>query len=366
MTDLLLSGGHLGLGAAVDDGDFLRSQALGRAGGIHGDVAATEDRDTMTVVDRGAGVVTIVRLHQVAARQILIGREDPDVVLPLDVEEAGKPGAAADEDGVKAILLHEFLEGPRLSNQEVAANLHPHVQERLQLMLDDRLGEPELGNPVDQYPTGFVQCLEHHHLVARSSEVRGSRDAGRTAADDRDPLAGLRSHGRNDFLIVLTGPVGDKALDSSDGDRTVDILEGLAHRTRQLALALLWADTTTDRGQQAALLDDGGGLSELAFGGLGDERRNVNANRTAGNTRFVLALQAAQRLCPDLGLGIPEGHLMHIGDPDHRILARHALDRDLNPILGLQLPSLILLEDLLCLCVQCFSCLVHDLMPPLP
>ena len=45
--------GHLGLGAAVGQGDALGAQAQRGARGVHGDVAAAEDDDVLAVTDRG-------------------------------------------------------------------------------------------------------------------------------------------------------------------------------------------------------------------------------------------------------------------------------------------------------------------------
>ena len=54
-------------------------------------------------LDRRVEVREAVGLHQIDARQELVGRVDAVEVLARDVQEHGQAGAGADEDGVEAL-----------------------------------------------------------------------------------------------------------------------------------------------------------------------------------------------------------------------------------------------------------------------
>ncbi|MPM60295.1 hypothetical protein SDC9_107146 [bioreactor metagenome] len=364
VLNLFLSGRHLHLGSAVDDGHLLRTQSFCRPCSIHGNVATSEDRNLMRIEERGKRFSHRIRLHQVAAGQVLVGRENTYVVLPLNPHELGKAGTRTYEYCIKAITIHQIADLTGLAHQIVALDLNAHLHQIVQLMLHDLLGKTEFRNSVDQYATCFVQGFEHHYLMPFPAQVSCSGDACGTSTHHRHFLASLCLDGRDFFQIMLTGIVSDKTLDTADGNRLVHILEHLAHRAIELTLALLRTDASTDRWQQAALLDDLHRFGIVAFGSLCDEGRNVDGHRTTGDAGLGLALQTAHCLYPDLAVGVSEGDLLHILHPNRALLGRHLLEGNLCAFPCIQGLSSKLAEQLLCLLVQLFLCSVHRLGLP--
>jgi len=96
------------------------------------------------------------------------------------------------------------------------------------LRRDDGLGQTELRNAVDQHAAGLVERFEHRDLMTLAAHVGRDCDAGRTAADDRDLLAGGGLDLRRGLASALAFQIGDKTLDAPDRDRLVDILKRLA------------------------------------------------------------------------------------------------------------------------------------------
>ena len=88
VMDLFGPGGHLLARAAVEDVDVLGAQPPGRAGGVHGHVAAADHAHAPPADDRRVVVGKGVGLHQVRAGEILVGRVDAAEVLAGHAHEA--------------------------------------------------------------------------------------------------------------------------------------------------------------------------------------------------------------------------------------------------------------------------------------
>ena len=98
VVQLLDAGRHLGLGAAVDDGD-VAAEPPGRARRVHGGVAAADDDDVLAVgTPAAASRNRPSPLHEVDAGEELVGRHHVEQVLARHVHEARQAGAGADED----------------------------------------------------------------------------------------------------------------------------------------------------------------------------------------------------------------------------------------------------------------------------
>ena len=286
VVDLLQTGGHFGLAAAVDDINLVRAHALGAACRVHCDVAAADNGDLLGAQDRGVGVF-LVGLHQVDAGQVLIGRVNAVVVLARYAHEGGQTGARADKNGLVAVGK-QIVDGLGAADNEVQHEFNAQLLQGVDLLLDDRLGQTELGDTVHQNAARGVQRLEDGDLIAHAGQIARAGQAGRAGADDGALVAvGLGTGGLG--LFVLHGVVGNKALQTADRDRlALDAAHALA-----FTLALLRADTAADGGQGGGLLDLGGGLEELALSDERDELRDLDADRAARYAGLVLAVQAA-------------------------------------------------------------------------
>ena len=97
--------------------------------------------------------------------------------------------------------------------------LTPVADEAVHFLLDDVLGQAELGDAVEQHAAGRVEGLEDRDVVAVLDELARGGQAGGAGADDRDLLAGRRRGVGLRSGPGAPGPVGDEALEVADGDR---------------------------------------------------------------------------------------------------------------------------------------------------
>ena len=163
----------------------------------------------------GGGVVLgeLVGLHQVHAGEVLVREEDVGQVLAGDVEELGQASAGRHVDGVEA-LLEQLLGRGHVAHDGVVLKLDAHVLQAVNLAFDDRLGQTELGDAVDQHAAAGEEGLKDGNVKAVTGELAGAGDAGRAGADDSDLLAVLGGHlGRGGEL----GAVTQEALELADG-----------------------------------------------------------------------------------------------------------------------------------------------------
>ena len=118
-------------------------------------------------LDRRRVFRELVGLHEIAAREEFIGRVDAVEALARNALEARQAGARADEDGVKALFLHELIDRVEAAGYRVKLDLDAELLDVLDLLLDDRiLRQAELRDTVRQHAARLVQGLEDRHIVA--------------------------------------------------------------------------------------------------------------------------------------------------------------------------------------------------------
>jgi len=176
-----------------------------------------------------------------------------------------------------------------------------------------------------------VQRLEDSHRVAFDDHVGGHRQAGRAAADHRDPPTRRRSLPRDRHRIGLAFKVGREAFEVADGHR----LFFLAQQAGLLALVVLGTDASADRRKRVLLLDQPRSLDELAGLDKPDEARDVDLHRTSGDTRGLLTFKAAARLHQGQLAVQAVGDLAEIADTQQRVLFGLLLPRHPGLYLGL-------------------------------
>ena len=310
----------LRLTAAVDDGDLLRAEAQRRAGSIHRDIAAADDGDMAADLDRRRVFRELVGLHEIAAREEFIGRVDAVEALARNALEARQAGARADEDGVKALFLHELIDRVEAAGYRVKLDLDAELLDVLDLLLDDRiLRQAELRDTVRQHAARLVQGLEDRHIVAFLCKVACAREAGRAGTDDSDFL---RIGCALDWLDLFIGSelaVSHEAFEAADGDG----LPALREDAVLLALIFLWADATADGRQGIRLLDRRDSAVEVALLDLADEGRDVDGDRATLAALWYLAVQAALCLGHCRLLVVAESDFLKVMGTDFRVLYRH-------------------------------------------
>ena len=133
-----------------------------------------------------------------------------------------------------------------------------------------------------------MERLKNRHGVPALREVARAGEPCGARTDNRD-LVPVRLRLFRRCLHIRVVPVGDKALQSADGDRlSLDTAHAFA-----LALVLLRADAPADGRQRGGLRDDliGGGKITRRY--LLDKVRDADPHRAAGDAGARLAVQAA-------------------------------------------------------------------------
>ena len=116
----------------------LGAQPLGAAGGVHGHVAAADHGHGLALqVHDGRVAVLAVGLHQVDTGQELVGGIDALQVLAGDIHEHGQARAGTDEHRLKAVLLHQLVDGDGAAHHGVRLHLDAHGLQSVHFLLDD-------------------------------------------------------------------------------------------------------------------------------------------------------------------------------------------------------------------------------------
>ena len=322
MLYLLRARGQFRLAAAVDDVDMLRAETQRRARRIHRDVAAADDSSCLAYLERRRVIGETVRLHEIAAREELIGGVYAAEALARDVLEPRQAGARADEDRVESLLAEELVHRVEAARHGIRLDGHTELLEVLDLLLHDLvLRQAELWNAVGEHAASLVQRLKNRDLVAALREIARAGKPGRAGADDRDAL---RIWGRGERRIrhlLSERPIRCEPLETADADR----LALLAEDAVFLALVLLRADAAADRRQGVRLLDFLDGAVIVAFLDLRDERGDVYRDRAALAALRHLAVEAALRLRDGRLLVVAERDLLEIMRADLRRLHGHRM-----------------------------------------
>ena len=316
MVQLLQTGGHFRFTTAIDDVNVFRAETLCAAGGVHCHIAAADNGYGLGDDDRRVAFAG-VGLHQVDAGQIFIGGHDALESLALDVHEHGQACAGADKNGLVA-HFKQLVHRQNLADDHIGHDLNAHGLQLFDLVGNDGLGQTEFGNAVDQNAAGGVQRLEDRDGIALLGKLAGAGQTGRTGADHGDLDAvggGLFGH----LIDVFPVPVGNKALQTSDGDRlALDAADAFA-----LALALLGADTAGEGGKSVGGGDDLIGRLEIALSDLGDEFGDTDIDGAAADAQGLFAVQAALCLVDGHFLSVAERNFLKILIAYIGLLLRH-------------------------------------------
>jgi len=281
--------------ARRQDGDRRGAQAARRARGVERGRAAADHGDR------------VADTHLPALAHLAQQVEALDDGLAAgDLRGRRLPRAHGDEDGVEAGVAQPF-DGDLVAERGVVDETHAGLPERLELAVEDPLGQAELGDAVAQRPAGLLVGVVHGDPVTLLGEVPRGSEAGRAGADDGDPPAAGHAGREDRAPMVRGGPV-----QGADGDRVVD----LAAAAGRLAVAR--ADAAEDAGEGQVAAHDGGGAGGVAVGQRRDVGGDVDVRRAGvGAGRLAVAVVVRQ-----VHLEVARALLAHarrVGPHDHAV-----------------------------------------------
>lgn len=302
LVNLVRLGRHLGAGATIDEGG-LGAEAHRSTGAVDGGIAATDHRNPFA----GGEALLQHPILEVVHPEIAAFKSAAGV---LHGHSLG--GADRQTDGV--VVAAQSREAELLPQALTGVDPHAALAHQCDLLIEDRLGQPVLGDAVTQPATGLGHRLEKIHGEPLIAQVVTAGEAPRAAADDGDPLAlgGL-------FRGVIGGHPGEiqicgMALELTDGQRL--IYQGAA----TFGLAEGRTDPADGERHGQCLLDDGGGRLVIPYGDMVQIGLDIHPGR-AGSLAGGLAVGVVIRedVAERLLAVIPQG--LRLGG-DHHPLAR--------------------------------------------
>src|SRR5690625_88757 len=281
-------GGHLAVGAAVDDGYPFGTEPFGDRGGIDGGVAGADDRDVPAERD----VVQPLQpfhLRQLAGSDEREGFGDALQVLTGDAHLGYFAHADAEEHRVE--LVEDLLRRDVHPYFNAGLDLHSEAADELDFLeaYPDRFAHDH--DAVGGQATGQLVLLEHGHVVAFFGQLAGAAETGRPGTDDRDAAAG-RGCGLERLDAALVQVISGVTLQAAD----LDGLVVFTHDAGAFAQLLDRAYPGAGGSEQVRLEDGDCRAGHVVSRDLADEQRDVDVGRPGLNAGSVEAVQAAVRL----------------------------------------------------------------------
>ena len=188
----------------------------------------------------GRFTVGAIGFHQVHTGQKFVGGIDALEIFAGDAHEARQPRARTDKHGVKPFLAQQLVDRNGSADNGVGCNFHAECTQPVYLLLDDRLGQTEFRNAIDQHAARRVQCFKHRHGIAAPCKVTGAGKSRRSRTDHRHAASVLLHCRLCSTAFMRIVPVGNKAFESADADRfALDAAHALS-----LALIFLRTDAS--------------------------------------------------------------------------------------------------------------------------
>ncbi len=197
----------------------------------------------------------------------------------------------------------------------------------MHLVFDDLVGQAELGDPVRQHATGYVQRFEDRHVVPPARQLARRGQATWPPADDGNAPAGRLDVDRL-LVEVASGPVGDEPLEVADRNGCTF---ATPHAFR-LALVLLRAHSTRHSRQGVVGEQRPGRCVQVTVLDVGHECGNVDCDRAALDARRPLACQATLGLEQRKVLRETDVHLVEALRAQAGVASGHLLPIDRQPL----------------------------------
>ena len=180
--------------------------------------------------------------------------------------------ARSDEDGIEALFFEELAH--RLDAM-AKAQVHAHINDDSDLLVDHRPGQAERGDVGAHQPTGDGELLEDRDLVAERHQVVGDGERGAARADASDLLAVLLRRDGRQLVAELVLVVGCDTLQAADGDRFfLDTAAATSRLTGPIA------DPPEDAREDVRASVDEVGVGETPLGDQPDVLRHIGVGRT--------------------------------------------------------------------------------------
>lgn len=268
--DLFRQSGHIFQPAPVQALDGSRPQPFGRAGGVHGHVAASDDADPF------AGEIRNPAFPDVP--------EQPDStvhslgVFPGDMELLVAVGP--DGDVHRIILLLELFHRNVRPYGNSGTDLDPGGEDVVQVPVQHFQGQTVVRDPVPEHAAQLGPLFVHGDAVAHKSQIVGCCQASRAASNHRHGLAGGRG---GLWRPGRLGMVHGKPLQPADVHR------GVHHPPAAVVFAGMLAYIGAGGGEGIVLPDQFQGVFIPAFP---DERHitgNIHMGRAGGHTGHRVA-----------------------------------------------------------------------------
>ena len=169
---------HFCFRTAIDNHRFLCSQTTRGTYRIHRCISTTDYSHSLTECHRSIGIFAGC-IHQVHTCQIFIRRHDVDGVLTRNVHEVRQSGTRSNEDSLETFTF-EVFHTDGLAYDAVLHESHSHLGQVFDFHIHNLVRQTEFRNTIFQYPTNFMQRLEHSYIVTHLSHIACKRQSGRS------------------------------------------------------------------------------------------------------------------------------------------------------------------------------------------
>ena len=207
---LVLVGGHLVAGPAVDDDGVIGPQPPRHPGRVHRGVAAAVHRNPGSQVRLLPGLDATQEADRV---------EHPAGVLVGDVDPLGQVGAHRHEGRVEPALGHLGLQ---ILDHVVLLEPDPQVVDAADLRVQHAPRQPVGRDAVPHHAAGQRAVVADHDLVPEPRQVVGRRESAGPGAHHQHPLPRALPW-QVEAPVVVDGDVAEEPLHRVDGDRAIHL-----------------------------------------------------------------------------------------------------------------------------------------------
>jgi hypothetical protein len=152
--------------------------------------------------------------------------------------------------------------------------------------------------------------------MSRTRKVGRGSQSRRTRPNDRNPLASTRQ-GRGNVHSALTPlPIGDKTLQSPNGNGFPNAFQAQANGAFKLTLLFLGTNPPAYGWEQVRFFYNINGRFKIAFLNLRNESGYRHTNRASFYTRRVLAIKASFSFKYGLFFRVTKRYFAHIPPPN--------------------------------------------------
>ena len=289
-------GGHVLKPASIDDADLLGTGAHARAGAVHGDVAAADDRHllagevgNLAVADAAQKVDCRAHAHGVGSFQ---AQFLADVRSDGDID-----GVVGGRDGAHLFAAYVGL----IAHFDVGK-----AADGTHVLVETGAGEAVGRDAVAHHAACLLLLFKNGDVVSHEGQKVGAGEARGAGADDGYLATGVNAGGGHGDLVGRE-LVDGELLDAADVDGGVD------ERAAAPRLAGVLAHQRAGGGEGVVLADVRDGAGIVALRGERDVARHVDVRGAHRLARHGLAHGVAAVALLDMA-GVLVGEVVHAGE----------------------------------------------------